>query len=110
ANMTFMVDRLGADCAPLQFVRELTQNSLEAIRALGEAGEIRWDMDWTSAELLPGQGKKLAIIDNGVGMTGPEMVEYINRLSSSTHQQSRHGNFGMGAKIATAPRNPHGVV
>ena len=31
-NMTFMLDRLGQDCAPLQFVRELTQNAIEAIR------------------------------------------------------------------------------
>jgi hypothetical protein len=43
-------------------------------------------------------------------MTGPEMVEYINKLSSSLHQQSSGGNFGVGAKIAAAPRNLHGIV
>ncbi len=36
-------------------------------------------------------------------MTGREMVAYINQLSSSMHEQSKHGNFGMGAKIAAAP-------
>jgi len=38
------------------------------------------------------------------------MVNYINQLSSSMHQQSKHGNFGMGAKIAAAPRNTLGLV
>ena len=30
ADMTFLVNRLGEDCAPLQYVRELTQNAIEA--------------------------------------------------------------------------------
>jgi hypothetical protein len=43
-------------------------------------------------------------------MTGSEMVRYINQLSSSIHKQSATGNFGVGAKIAAAPHNPHGIV
>ena len=31
ANTGFMLDRLGQDCSPLQFLRELTQNAIEAI-------------------------------------------------------------------------------
>jgi hypothetical protein len=111
ANMTFMLERLSQDCAPLQFVRELTENAIDSIKALpGQSGEIRWDVDWTRCDLEPQEGMKLAIIDTGVGMTGPEMIEYINRLSSSMHKQSKHGNFGMGAKIAAAPRNTLGLV
>lgn len=30
-NTGFLLDRLGTDCHPLQFLRELTQNSIEAI-------------------------------------------------------------------------------
>ena len=30
-NIGFLLDRLGQDCHPLQFLRELTQNSIEAI-------------------------------------------------------------------------------
>lgn len=109
ANMTFMVDKLGEDCAPLQFVRELTQNAIESIRkSPGKKGELRWDVAWNH-QTLTGQ-TKLAVIDNGVGMTGEEMVEYINKLSSSMHEQSRHGNFGVGAKISALPRNPEGLV
>src|SRR5205823_223200 len=93
ANMTFMLERLAQDCAPLQFVRELTENAIDSIEALrGSAGEIRWDVDWTRYGHEPKEGYKLAIIDTGIGMTGPEMVHYINQLSSSMHQQSKHGN------------------
>jgi hypothetical protein len=110
ANMTFMLERLAQDCAPLQFVRELTQNAIDSIKHHGQAGELRWDVDWTRFDLEPKDGYKMAIIDTGIGMTGKEMVDYINQLSSSMHQQSKHGNFGMGAKIAAAPRNTQGLV
>ncbi|MCC7146882.1 MAG: hypothetical protein IT443_10590 [Phycisphaeraceae bacterium] len=110
ANMTFMLERLAQDCAPLQFVRELTQNAIDSIEQHDQAGEVRWDVDWTRLELEPKDGHKMAIIDTGIGMTGKEMVDYINQLSSSMHQQSKHGNFGMGAKIAAAPRNTQGLV
>jgi hypothetical protein len=109
ANMTFMVDRLGEDCAPLQFVRELTQNALAAVLATPEKrGEVIWDVDW-NRHILTGV-YKLAIIDTGIGMTGDDMVQYINKLSSSMHEQSASGNFGVGAKIAAAPKNHAGLV
>lgn len=108
-NMGFLLDRLGADCAPLQFIRELTVNAIEAIGELNAArGEIVWDFDRTSLEL--DSVYKLSIIDTGVGMTGPEMIQYINRLSSSGREQSVDGNYGVGAKISAATRNPLGVV
>ena len=111
ANMTFLLERLSQDCAPLQFVRELTENAIAGVEALnGGAGEIRWDVDWKHYDLDSSEGYKLAIVDAGIGMTGPEMVNYINQLSSSMHQQSKHGNFGMGAKIAAAPRNTLGLL
>lgn len=34
ANMTFMVNRLGEDCSPLQYIRELTQNAIEGVMQL----------------------------------------------------------------------------
>ena len=85
-NPTFLVDRLGLDCGPLQFVRELNQNALEAIdkrRASGWAddGMVVWDVDWTLAENYGIY--KLQVSDNGSGMTGPQIEMYINSLSSS---------------------------
>jgi HSP90 family molecular chaperone len=91
-NTGFLLDRLGQDCHPLQFLRELTQNAIEAIeRTPKKKGEIVWDVDWTSYELEKGEFK-LCITDNGDGMTGEEMVKYINQLSSSLAVQSFTGN------------------
>lgn len=109
SNMGFMLERLGRDCSPLQFLRELTQNGLEAISRLEHpVGQIVWDVDW-NLHALEGV-LKLSIVDTGAGMTGPEMVEYINKLSSSIHTQSHDANFGIGAKIAAAPLNPEGLI
>jgi hypothetical protein len=108
-NITFMVDRLHRDCSSFQFARELTLYAIEAIDALPDRrGEIIWDVDWNQHTL---QGThKIAIIDTGIGMTGQEMVEYINSLSASMHEQSIDGNFGVGAKVAAVPRNRAGLV
>jgi hypothetical protein len=110
ANTGFMLDRLGQDCAPLQFLRELTQNSIEASQQIpdGEHGEIVWDADWNRYDLTGIY--KLACIDTGIGMTGEEMLEYINKLSSSMHLQAFDANYGVGAKIAAATRNHAGLL
>lgn len=108
-NTGFMLDRLGKDCSPLQFLRELTQNSIEAIEEAPEGhGEVVWDVDWNRWELTGIY--KLACIDTGVGMTGEEMLRYINMLSSSTHVQSHEANYGVGAKVAAATRNHAGLI
>jgi hypothetical protein len=109
SGIGFLLDRLGTDCHPLQFLRELTQNAIEAIQRTDEKqGEIVWDVEWVHYTL---QGVyKLSIIDTGDGMTGPEMVKYINQLSSSVSEQSFMGNYGVGAKIAAATRNHEGLV
>lgn len=113
ANPTFLVDRLGLDCAPLQFVRELNQNALEAIsrrRDIGwsDPGFVIWDIDWKLLEL---HGiYKLQISDNGCGMTGPQIERYINSLSSSSGVQGFSTNFGVGAKISAGKENPGGLV
>lgn len=118
ANVGFLIDRLGADCAPLQFLRELTQNSLEAIdrarTGRGKNGSITsrvvWDVDWSRLELVPGSPPKLCVADDGDGMTGPEMVRYVNQLSASIGKQSLRGNYGVGAKIAAATRSRAGLI
>ena len=107
-NTGFLLDRLGQDCHPLQFLRELSHNSVQAIERTGNAGEIVWDVDWNQFELAGVM--KLCIIDTGDGMTGEEMVEHINKLSSSGAEQSLSGNYGVGAKIAAATRNHAGLV
>lgn len=105
----FLLDRLGQDCSPLQYLRELTQNAIEAVLRSGVPGSITWDVDWTSFDLAGGP-MKLCIVDTGDGMTGDQMIRFINQLSSSGSEQSFTGNYGVGAKIAAATKNPAGVV
>jgi hypothetical protein len=105
----FLLDRLGQDCSPLQYLRELTQNAIEAVQRTGAPGEIIWDVDWTSYDLGDGP-MKLCVVDTGDGMTGAEMMRFINQLSSSGSEQSFSGNYGVGAKIAAATKNPLGVI
>src|SRR6266536_5702554 len=109
-NTGFLLDRLGQDCHPLQFLRELTQNSIEAIKRTQKSGQIIWDVEWNGLELRGDGIMKLCVIDTGDGMTGQEMVEHINKLSSSGAEQSLSGNYGVGAKIAAATRNHAGMV
>ena len=91
-------------------MRELTKNSIEAIqRTASKKGEIHWDLDWNRFELTNGAETKLCIIDNGVGMTGEEMVNYINQLSSSVHLQSRTKFWGR-SKDFCRSHEPHGLV
>ena len=108
-NTAFLLDRLGQDCHPLQYLRELTQNAIEAIlRTPDKIGEVVWDVEWTRYELTG--VRKLCVADTGDGMTGAEMVRYINQLSSSVAAQSITGNYGVGAKIAAATKNPAGLI
>jgi hypothetical protein len=108
-NTGFLIDRLGDDCHALQFLRELTQNSIEAILdTKKKKGEIVWDVDWNHFDLTGVY--KLAISDTGIGMTGSEMLKYINHLSASAHEQAHDKNFGVGAKVAAATRNHAGLL
>ena len=101
------VRRLHAECADLQFLRELTQNSLESILMRGGKGNVEWTFDdrW----LEENGSMKLSIIDDGIGMTGKEVAEYINSIWSSGKDMGAGKNYGIGAKIAAAPLNPLGI-
>ena len=86
-NIGFLLDRLAQDCHPLQYLRELTQNSIEAIQRTGTKGEIIWDVDWTTYDLEDGV-YKLSITDNGDGTwTATSNAEgIIEMLDETTFQ------------------------
>lgn len=108
SNVGFMIDKLGQDAGPLQFLRELTQNSIQAIQATSERkGEILWGYD--PLEYDDTGVMKLSIVDTGLGMTGPEMIELINHAFRSIYEQGFDKNYGIGAKVAAATRNHHGL-
>lgn len=113
ANPAFLLERLAADCAPLQEYRELTRNAVDAIvrRCRTENrptdGLVLWDVDWA---LATDRGVyKLCCIDTGIGMSGAEIEKYINHLSSSSSAQGLDANFGIGARITAGHNNPAGL-
>lgn len=108
-DASFLLDKLGQGCEPLQFLREITENAVQAVQATPAGrGEVVWDLDWVSyaADGL----MKLSCVDTGIGMSGEELKRYINYLSASRHEQRLDGNYGIGAKVAAAQRNPQGIV
>lgn len=125
-HAAFLLERLAADSAPLQEYRELTKNALEAIERAQEdekktgaapppgGHRVEWDVEWVAlgAQVDAGQKPtyKLSIWDTGDGMTGEEMVEYINHLASSSGVQALDRNFGVGAKITAGVSNPAGLI
>ena len=107
-NTSFSIDQLGKQCGKLQYVRELTQNSIEAILGDKGTGEIFWTFD--REEKSHGGVHKLSIIDTGPGMTGEDLRSLMNKMYSSGKVQSIEGNFGIGAKVAALYRSPKGML
>ena len=107
-STTSSVVILGNQCAPLQYIRELTQNSIEAIQQSGKDGQIVWTYD---RQYMKEKGiRKLSIIDNGVGMDGEELRKLMNHMFSSGKQQGLTENFGIGAKVSGLMHSPDGMV
>ncbi len=114
-NTAFLLEKLAADCAPLQYIRELTENAVQAIterrsRGWNGDGMVLWDVDWMLVEGQASPVYKLQVSDNGTGMTGPEIQKYINHLAASAREQDVTKNFGVGAKITACVKNPHGLI
>lgn len=114
-RMGFLLERLAADTPPDQQLRELNQNSLEAIQRRFRTGNqspgrIIWDIDWAFYE--SNKAYKLSVTDNGDGMSPDDMVRYLNNLSvqGAGANQGLAANFGVGAKITALARNPYGLV
>ena len=114
-GVSFIVQKLGEDVGPLKQTRELLINSFEAIADYLErnldgkpfrgAVEVKPDPWYLKYENV----RKIAYVDNGVGMDLHELRTYFNKLAESGKHRATDRNFGVGAKIATAAWNPYGV-
>ena len=69
------------------FLRELISNATDAtnkLKHLSSLGEVKGDLgDLTLEVKIDKKGKKLHIIDKGVGMTADEVNKYINEVAFS---------------------------
>lgn len=103
-NPTSTLKRFMREVAPMQFVREIYVNALEADAT---TMHVYFDPQYEQHGI-----KKLCFADDGKGMTAAEMYEYLAKYNSSskTTQGSYHDNFGIGVKATTLLNNPYGVV
>lgn len=101
--------RFGRQVAPMQFLREAIQNSIEA-----GATKIKIEpcpMALHDHAELPGGIKRLSVLDNGEGMNADQLLKYINKYNSSSKiSGGHHDNFGIGIKATAANFNHYGLV
>ncbi|MDC3153331.1 ATP-binding protein [Pelagibacteraceae bacterium] len=112
---TNMLERFARECPNSQFVREFTKNCIQAILRYRESikdpnykGIINIDINWEFYEMT--QFKKISFIDNGIGMTGEEMLNYVKDLASSSDVSTDYENYGFGAKVSAVTKNKMGIV
>ncbi len=111
---SFFAELFGEDIGPGKQHREISKNSIEAIleysrkprREPAYKGRIEVYIDrLTRADA---GAKKLAIADNGIGMTEAQMRD-LHQIFKSGKTQSLDANYGIGARAATLRFNPQGV-
>lgn len=98
------VNRMFEACGPYQWAREFLKNALEAL-----ATTIEFGIEWQAVERL-GVYRR-TVIDNGIGMDAEELYKYFSTLGAGAKKIGGvHDNYGVGARIASLPWNPEGLV
>jgi hypothetical protein len=91
-------------CGNYQWAREFFKNADEA-----GATKVEFGIEWQAVE-KEGVYRR-TISDNGIGMTREELLSFFSTLGEGAKRIGGvHDNFGVGAKIASLPWNPEGVV
>ena len=91
-------------CGPYQWGRELLQNSIEA-----NATRVEFGIEWQAVQKLGAYRR--TVIDDGGGMDADQLRAFFSTLGAGSKTIGDiHANFGIGAKIATLPWNPSGLV
>ncbi len=98
------VNRMFEACGNYQWAREFLKNSIEA-----DATKVEFGIEWQAVEKFGVYRRTVA--DNGIGMTKDELLTFFSTLGEGAKRIGGiHDNFGVGAKIASLPWNPEGVV
>lgn len=110
SGLTQLINNLGRDCLPDQFLREFVKNSIEAIQKTEKGkGTIVVDVNWVDWHFSDKKMLKISFTDNGTGMSPEQMEKLVSQLASSGDVKSKHINYGVGAKISALSRNPAGL-
>src|SRR5271170_857080 len=98
------VNRMFEACGNYQWAREFLKNSVEA-----GTSKIEFGIEWQAVEKAGAYRR--TIVDNGSGMSKDELLRFFSTLGDGAKRIGGvHDNFGVGAKIASLPWNPEGVV
>src|SRR3989344_3600358 len=98
------VNRMFEACGKFQWAREFLKNAIEA-----KATKIEFGIEWQAVKKL-GIYRR-TVVDNGEGMTSKELLSFFSTLGTGSRKIGGiHDNFGVGAKIASLPWNPNGLV
>lgn len=111
---TKMLERFALECPKNQFLREFVKNGIQAIirhkissNNENYEGKIEVDVNWHTKSLT--NFNKICFTDNGIGMTGEEMITFVNDLSSSADSEADYDNYGFGAKVSAAIKSKLGI-
>ncbi|MEW6250351.1 MAG: ATP-binding protein [Planctomycetota bacterium] len=98
------VNRMFEACGAYQWAREFLKNALEA-----GATRVEFGIEW---QAVGQQGVyRRTIADDGCGMSRDELLRFFSTLGEGAKPIGGiHDNFGVGAKVASLPWNPEGVV
>ncbi|WLB55049.1 ATP-binding protein [Bradyrhizobium sp. 521_C7_N1_3] len=107
SGLTALIQNLGRDCTPTQFLREFVKNAFEACQRADGSGRI--EVDFNESLHASKEHYKISFTDNGDGMTADQMVSLLNNLSA-TGSTNQHKNYGVGAKISALTRNHEGII
>lgn len=97
-DVGFLLDRLEEDCHPLQFLRELTQNVIEAMRKTSEGkGQIVWDVDWLAYEMgVESPFKRRAVrLRPGLRPSLPRTTRTVSQLFREPRDKNREGGHAL---------------
>src|ERR1700733_1571652 len=82
SGLTALIQNLGRDCHPTQFLREFSKNALEACQRSGVA-DCKVIVDYNAALYDTTKLHKMCFIDTGDGMSPEQMLSLLNNLSAS---------------------------
>jgi hypothetical protein len=98
------VNRMFEACGNYQWAREFLKNAHEA-----SATKVEFGIEWQAVEKLGAYRRTVS--DNGAGMTKEELLRFFSTLGDGAKRIGGvHDNFGVGARIASLPWNPEGVI
>jgi hypothetical protein len=98
------VNRMFEAAGNYQWAREFLKNAIEA-----GATRVEFGIEWQAVEKKGIYRRTVG--DNGGGMSSDELLSFFSTLGQGAKKIGGvHENFGVGAKIASLPWNPEGVI